>query len=379
MRGWWHKNLTPIGLDIGSARLRLIQLERKADRWSVVAAATAALPADLPAQGEGRVKALAGIVRPLLADNPFKGRRVVSALPASAVTCKNLRIPCMPRDELAAAIEWEASDRLHLPLETVELQHIDAGQVRQGDDLRHEIILLAAPSALVHEHVNMLLASDLHPEAIDATPGALARCVAIGSPQDEQTPAGVMLDVGYESSKIVMVRQGQVVFFKMIEIGGKHFDQVVSQQLNLSIADARELRHSRQQPMEMEQEKPGEAALFGASKRQSVSRAIYEAQRTLASELAREVGLCLRYYSVTFRGRRPELLEFVGGESCDVHLHRVIADGIGMKVQASTLLESLDCEKLPLPGHDGGGTGPWAVATGLALRHESAAALRGAA
>lgn len=378
MTGWWHKNLTPIGLDIGSARLRLIQLEKKADQWSVVAAATAALPADLPSQGEARTAQLASIIKPLISANGFKGRKVVSSLPTSAMTCKNLRVPCMPKDELAAAIEWEASDRLHLPLDSVELQYIDAGEVRQGDDLRHEIILLAAQSKAVQEHVNTLLACDLLPEAIDATPGAMARCLAIGTPQDEQAPAGVMLDVGYESSKIVMVRQGRIVFFKMIEIGGKQFDQVVSQQLNLSVADARELRHAKQQEPETEKNPSGDAALFGASKRQSVSRAVYEAQRTLASELAREVGLCLRYYSVTFRGRRPETLEFVGGESCDVHLQRVLAEGIGLKVGPSTLLEAMDRSSSSLAGADEP-LGPWAVAAGLALRHESAMAMRGAA
>lgn len=377
--GWWNKNRTPIGLDIGSSQMRLIQLERHGAGWSVAAAASCTLPADLPEKGEARSSALCALAKPLIAANPFRGKRVVSSLPASSIICKNLRVPRMPRDELNAAVEWEASDRLHLSLDTLQLQFLDAGEVRQGEDLRHEIILLAVPTAAVTEHVAMLQACDLLPVAIDATPGALGRCLTQGVTEVADGPARVLLDVGHSSSKIVMVRDGRIVFFKIIDIGGKHFDQIVSQQLNLSLADAMDLRrNSSNEPMDSREAQDNDA-LFGSTKRESVSRAVYESLRTAAGELAKEVGLCLRYYSVTFRGRRPEELVLVGGESSDPHLARILADGTGIEVRGCPVLSKIDCSKYPDLTDNGKDLGAWAVAAGLAMRTDGLLSMRGAA
>jgi len=264
-------------------------------------------------------------------------------------------------------------------MDSVQLQYLDAGEVRQGEEMRHEIILMAAESRDIQEHLDLLAACELTPAAIDATPAALARCAAGRSELPVDAPAQVILDIGQSHSKITITRQGRIVFFKIIEIGGKTFDLAVAEQLNLPMDEAGEVRKSCLRDTDGTSQSIGDDMLFGAGKRDNVSRAIYESLRDSVGELAREVSLCLRYYSVTFRGKKPESLILTGGESGQAHIPGILADGTSIAVQSCPTLDQLDWSAALHAKDTSMGSGQWAVAAGLAMRHDSLLSIRGAA
>ncbi len=352
----------PIGVDFGAHTLRAVQLRPLGPpgaqrRFALHAKAAVTLPTDTPASGAGRVEALARALHELLGSASFAGRSIVASLPASAISYKNLRLPQMPPDELAAAVEWEALDRLRsgeagkgeAVVGGMHLQFFDAGEVRQGEDSRQEIILLAAPSAKVHEVLDATVRAGGTPTAIECVPSALARCLSHGEELKPDAEAQVLLDVGYSSTKVLVVRSGRVVFFKLIDLGGRQFNDAVAKKLRLSPADAAE---TRRQPMSGDQ-----GAAVG------VQRAVFDAVRPLMADLAREVSLCLRYYSVTFRGRRPERAFVVGGEAGDPCLVKVLQEESGVAVVGEQESQGA------MPGQGVAGlNGQWMVAAGLSMR-----------
>jgi type IV pilus assembly protein PilM len=365
---WLDKHHSPIGLDLGTHTVRLLQLRRGGGRagLTVAAAACRTLPADLPASGPERRGAVAALLRTMLRTGGFTGRRVVSCVPAAAIQYKNLRLPRMPADELHAALTWEASTRLNLgAADQTMIQFYDAGEVRQGEEMRQEIILMAAPMPTLDEHLALLLESDLKPLAIDGLPSALVRGVGAAGDAGPEAPATVAVDVGHQSTKVVIARRGEVIFFKLIDIGGDKFDKAVAQKLNLALPDAAELRRRmRQAPAAGAEAEP----LFGKTRREGVERAIFEAVRAETGDLAREVGLCLRYYSVTFRGRRPEKVLLAGGASAEPQLARVLAEDAGLAGEPARPLAGADSAGRPDLAASGPDHSAWTVAAGLALR-----------
>lgn len=376
LRGLWNKSLCPIGLDVGARVVRMLQLDRRGEGWAVRAAMARPLPELRDDDGAGRAAALTEAVREMLRNGGFAGRRVVSCLPVAAVQAKNLRVPRMPAEELRAAVEWEAADRLSLSPETMQVEFLDAGEVRQGEELRQEIIVMAAPRQAIQEHLDALLACGLEPVAIDVAPAALARCLAGGDADSTEAPARVTLDVGYSSSKLVITRQGRVAFFKMIDIGGKQLDQAVAQQLGLAPPEAAELRRSLQSSAATT---GGGSEQASVAQREEAARAVQEALREPVSELAKELGLCLRYFTVTFRQRRPDALLLAGGEAYEAHLAPVLAEGAGIEVQPARPLEGMDLTRVPELADNGRPLSEWAVAAGLSIRPTAAITARGAA
>lgn len=366
--GRWSKTKLPIGIDLGTRCVRMLQLERSADGCGFVAAAAArqTLPDEVQGIGDEFHAAAGEAIRRMLVGGGFAGRRVVSGLPAPAVQYKNLRLPKMPADELAAAVQWEAGDRLHLGRNASSVQFYNAGEVRQGDDLRQEIILLAAADATVEQHTQMLVDCGLEPVAIDVTPSALARCVqllGVGADGDGDDDASrLVIEVGYSSSKVLILREGRIVFFKLIAVGGRNFDQAVAAALSISVADAADLRRR------LGDADAAETIGGDADRVRTVSR---QALRPVVSDLAREVGLCLRYYSVTFRGRRPGRALLMGGGSRDADLAGALSEATGLGVTPVDPLAAVDLQPVRAVVGSEAARREWAVAAGLSLRPEA--------
>ena len=337
----------PIGLDVGDHGVRLMQLSSRGGALSATAAAQARLPEGLKPQSEAYHAAVGEAIGRALAEGKFTGNRVVSALPSSSMQCKNLRLPAMPADELAAAVQWEAADRFGFGDQQTAAQFLVAGDVRQGEEERQEIILLAARLGFVEAHVEALTRHGLRPRAVDAAPAALARLIA-AQPDASPDNAQVLIDLGESATKILIVRDGTVVFYKPIEIGGAQLDSALSGALQVPLDEARRRREALE---------TAEAD---------------EARRTLAAlesslaDLGREIGLCLRYYGVTFRGARPETARLIGGAASEP-LAKALGSSSGLSLELDGALDGIDLTAVRdviRPGTERA----WAVAAGLSLR-----------
>jgi type IV pilus assembly protein PilM len=345
----------PIGIDVGDHTVRMLQLTLEGDRHVALAAASRPLGRDVNlGSPDAYHQAVSHAVREMLSSGRFQGRHAVSCLPAASLQYKNIRLPRMPHDELASAVGWEASERLKLSSDAMDVRFFDAGEVQQGQEVRQEVILMAAPKRFIEEHIGSLMSCDLELSAIDVVPAALARCVTHNVPVDDQDPkVRVVIDVGYAGTKVLIVRGHRICFFKLIEIGGRHMDEALASKLQLPAAAAAEARRGWM---------TGEVSPESDARIASVMGPVVE-------ELSREVNLCLRYYSVTFRGRRPEEALVVGGESGNAWLWAKLCEEAGLKPSPNDPMTSLDLT--PVQAEVGGPDrwAGWAVALGLSLRH----------
>lgn len=355
----------PIGVDFGAHSIRMLQLEPRGDGYAVAASAQDVLPARTPESGEKRHELQVQLLQKLYSEGSFDGKQVVSCLPAHVLHYKNLRVPKMPPDELRGAVEWEAADRLGLSSDRMRLRFFDAGEVRQGEEVRQEIILMAAPIPDVDDHTAVLLDAGLRPSCVEVAASALARvaCPARRSTDDELLQ--VVLDVGYAASKVLVLRNGRVAFFKMIDIGGGTFDEGVAQRLGLSVHEAAAMRRRIVPAAEGEKAESADQPLFGDTRKETVERAVSEAMRSAVTDLGKELGLCLRYYSVTFRGNRPDVIHLAGGESCNPHLAEMLSETTGIETRPLSVTDRIDfAGAAPSPNHP---CTQWVTAAGLAL------------
>lgn len=347
----------PIGIDVGNHTVRMIQFTQEGDRLVALAAAARELDRDLGHDGGDRYHhAVTQAVRDMLSSGKFQGHTAVSCLPAAGVQYKNIRLPKMPHDELASAVTWEAGERLKLSSDAMNIQFFDAGEVYQGQETRQEVILLAAPKGFIEDHIRSLQVCDLELTAIDAVPSALARCITTaGADHENEDFVRVVIDIGHSSTKVLITRGQRICFFKLIEIGGQHMDDAIACSMELPASAAAEVRREW---------------MAGQSTPESDARVI-AALGPVVSDLSREINLCLRYYSVTFRGRRPEDAIVVGGESGNLWLWAKLCDEAGLKPSADEHMSNLDLTAVSdvVGGPDQWPA--WTVAVGLSQRQVS--------
>ena len=295
----------PIGVDIGLTTVRLLQLSGAPRDLRVMDAARLAIPQEVRSRpgAAARVRSCEA-VRGAVRKGKFRGREAVMALAPSEVAARNIRLPKMSDEELATAVNWEAQNKFPFDTATAVIQFLRAGEVRQGDRVLDEVILLAAPRAEVENAIRLASEAGLDLVSLDAKPCAMFRGFErYLQRRADSSVVTVLADLGAQTT-VVIARGRDIEFLKTIPIGGATLNRAVAECLDMAPAEAEGLRRH----LGTHRGGDDEAA-------DQVARTVADAIRPHLEDLANEIGLCLRYHSVTFRAPRPQAITFSGGES----------------------------------------------------------------
>jgi type IV pilus assembly protein PilM len=391
-------------LDIGTTTVRLLQLGGTEKDLRVVDAAKFVIPQEVKSEPARRRERVVEGLRRLLKERRFRGREAVSALAVGELAIRNVRLPKMPEEALDTAVNWEAQNRFPFDTATAIIQHLPAGEVRQGEQVLDEVILFAAPRAEVDARVQLACEAGLDVVSLDAEPCAVFRAFErFLRRRDDETTVSVFVDIGAETT-VAIARGRNVVFVKMIPIGGLVFNRAVAECLELSVAEAEALRRRlgrngsskfqvssskfqvSSSKFQVSSSKLKTATQTGRSlgtwnlkletltsdtpdeETDRVCRAVADAIRPHLEDLANEIALCLRYYSVTFRGQYPESVTFTGGEATSADIPTGLAERLGVAVQIGDLFRAVKMDH-PVPALDRRGVlCEWTTAFGLSLK-----------
>ena len=339
--------VTPIGVDLGSRSVKMVQFD--ATGQNLIEAVRWVVPGDLPEDPQLRDKQLVEALRRAREGRAFRGRDAVLCLRVPDLFVQNLRVPKGTREEVQRMVLQDSAGRIPFPVDNAEIRFLEAADVRQGDSLRREVIVLAAHIPTIERRVQLLVEAGLNPVAVDAEPTALLRGYLKQYRRDEDRQSRMLyVHLGSLQSVAVIAEGSNVLFIKYIEIGGRHMDEAVSQTLSMPLADASALRRHNGD-RRADQQDP------------EIARTISEAVRPVIDTLSNELSLCARYHSVTFRGQPLTRMVLGGGEATSM-----LGDAIGARLDLKCDLgEPLRNYNVKLPG---GRAGQWDIATGLALK-----------
>ena len=343
--------LSPLGLHLGRHTATVVQLAGSAERLELRATAETRLPSVDGCSPDVADRVMADALRRLIVDHRLNGRKVVSCLGTDELFVETVRLPQLPPDEIAKLVPWEAAERLPYPLAEAELRHLIAGEVRQDNVIKQEVILLASPREVIRRRLRVLEWAGLTPIGIDVEPCAWLRCLHRAGRLAE-TSRLAYLFCG-ETTSTVMFAEGQrALFLKSFPIGGRLFDEAVAQSLAIDAETAAGMR----------------TEVFAATSLDSdneVHRSIIESLRTTFDSLVAELELCLRYYKVTFRGRPLDGLVLSGSEAAP-WLAEYLGERLGVTTRSINPLDGLS--RTPSSPSLYQRTGRWSTAIGLAMK-----------
>jgi type IV pilus assembly protein PilM len=170
----------------------------------------------------------------------------------------------------------------------------------------------------------------------------------------------MLIDIGARRTQVIIGKGRDICFYKPVEIGGLHLLDAVGRKLNITIDEAKALRQRL-----LDSEESIEPA--APTRRDPVRKAVFDATRSVAEELGQELAMCLRYFTVTFRGHRPTRARLLGGEATDPQLQSVLQSMLNIPVAAGRPLFSVDTARMRSVDRRGP-MSQWALAMGLSLR-----------
>jgi type IV pilus assembly protein PilM len=375
MISWKLKNQVylPIGLDIGHHSIKMLQLAVSDSALMVVAAHKIIIEPGICNDQEKYRAFVVSSIRKIMQSRLFHGSDCFSSLPNDKIGITNLRIGQTETQNINEVLKKEAATRFNLDPEIDSINYIYAGSVRHGDEMKNEYILFTTESKTINDHIDLLESAKLCPVGIDPVACALFRsCRRFSRRQRDQQQTEIFVDVGNLFTTVVFGRGPDISFVKNIPIGTEHLDREISLHLGISTKEAEVLRNriikKRQIESSEDSDEKAETYTLSGDADFSTESAVVDSVGTVCEKLAKEILLCFRYYTITFRGEKSPRAMFSGGGSYEQTLLNIMKNHMSVEVEVTHPFNGMDLTDADFVNDRRGTHSEWTIAAGLALK-----------
>ncbi len=348
----------PIGIDLGTAVVKMAQMRKANGQLELLAAARADVPPDCQDNVGKRRDFLADRLRNILKEHGFKGRRCVLSIPAADTFVKHIRTAKMPPDELDKVLRLELEGKLPFNHNDAIIRHIVVGQVQGENEGQQEVIIIAISRKSAEAYLKMAHSGRLEVAALNVESCAILECFArLFQRDDDARRATLFLDLGQTYTQVVIAHGTKLVFARNLLFGADCIDKAVSEAMGMSMGETRILRRK---VSDLTNESAADADR------------LYGAMSELLKSVVDEITKCLRYYESVFPSDPVERAIFLGGQARDRRLCQGIARQLNLPSQVGDPLAKIKrAEGASIVNEDGldllQAQPEWAVAVGLSL------------
>lgn len=355
--GFTKSRLSPIAIDFGADSLKLLQVSGS-DAAQLVAAASVVIPEEARQDNAARMLFLEESLRALLRDLPFKGKRVICAIPSHQTFVHQVECVVPEGAAIQGQVDQHLGERLGINPARMVMRYAHVGAVVRHGQTRQSVVCIGAAKEVVMKYVELahrhrLEVVGMHSEA----PCVVKAFEVLGESRRLDTNlVTCFVDMGATTTKVVIAQGAKLFFAKTIQTGGDYLVRAHARRHAMSFEEA---RFSRIAASELHSD------VATASTLATVGR---EADGQAAEMIQEELKLCLRYHASMGQSDPVDRLVFFGGEAGNRELCLAIARGMQLpaqigdpmacvsRVAASNLVRGVDLSR-PLPG--------WVVPFGL--------------
>ncbi len=339
--GLLKANLSPVAVDFGVAGLKALQLSASGDAPNLVAAGLVPTPEELIDKPEERLAYQVDELPKLLRECGFKGKRAVCSVSATATLVQHFFTPNTGVNADAAIREQVRQITGRDPNQLI-LRNVEVGELSRKGVKGTETICIAMPRHVVLQPMQAFKRCKLETVGVHSEHLAAIGCfgaLAQGEGDGDEQLLSLFVDLGYATTKIMLTKGKKLITARTLPLGGRDIDVRSARRTNGSPAAAHKAR----------------CALAAASDTGGVCAAVAagvgvegadgagdeDPAVRIASIIADELELALRYSRSFCSDRALDRCVFFGGESGRADLCRGIARRLGTQAHLADPFGSL--------------------------------------
>ncbi len=351
---------TFVGLDVGSHAIKAVELAPAGGKFRVLHASSGETPPG--ALKEGAVVEPQGLglaIRQVLGKAGIKPGRVVSAVGGQAVIVRELKLPPMSEDELKQAARFEAERYIPYGVREVNMDFDVIGETTEENQRKIVVLLVAARREIVDKHVQALEAAGVEPFVLDVESFAVIRALDAQARAGADGAATVFVDLGGETTDIVITEGGQLRLTRNINIGGDSLTKAVATRLDMEFPSAAQVK-----------EEKGIVLLEGETLPEDRTvLALHDAMLPILGDLATEIRRSMDYFQTRWRESKVGRVVLSGGTARLSNLDRFLSLELGVETVVGDPFVQCEVGERVVPTDQRKQVGPaMATAVGLALR-----------
>ncbi|MGL1930522.1 MAG: pilus assembly protein PilM [Desulfotalea sp.] len=236
-----------VGIDIGSHAVKICQLKKAGDDYSVVALGSALLPEDAVDDGTlNSPEEVSNIIATLLKNLKIRNKKIGFSISGYSVIVKKINLQAMEDKLLEDYIMAEAEQYIPFDREDVYLDYQDL-KTNETPEGRTDVMLVAAKKDVVQEYLTMFDDLGLIPVLVDIDGFAFENSFEHSSTDSSNV---AMVDIGASKISINILSEGLSVVARDVVLGSRQITEQIQDLLDLEFEEAELIKLGGKQPEE---------------------------------------------------------------------------------------------------------------------------------
>ncbi len=236
-----YKEAPLFGFDIGTHTVKVVQLRASGKKTIVQGYGSAYFDPILISEGVITDPiAMAKPLQPLLHELSYgklTSRRVVTGLPANKIFTRTLELPPMKASDLIQAIHYEVEQYVPIPVNDLYIDH-EIVNVTPGKDGHIDVLMMAAPKAIVDSYLKLFDALHLEVDSFEAGLTAVVRALLHSGDAGGST---LVADIGSVASDLT-IYDGFIPLTGTVPVGGHQYTNALVEKLGIKPDEANEIK-----------------------------------------------------------------------------------------------------------------------------------------
>ena len=320
------------GIDIGQCALKALRMEM-IDGKPTATGYDYIEHAKILSQPDADAEALTReALEKFFSRNPIGKDEIAISIPGQSGLVRFVKLPPVEEKKVPDIVKFEAKQQIPFPLEEVvwDFQKIGGGETIGGFAMETEIGLFAMKRDIISKHLGYYLGTGGEVHYVQMAPLALCNFAtyellkkggADAPPADEvtdDTPRGkkrcvVVLDIGTDSSNLIITDGGKIIWQRPVPLGGSHFTRALTKEMKLTFAKAEHLKRNAAKSPDLAQ--------------------ILRALRPVLTEFVGEVQRSLGFFTNTHRDAHIAYLVGLGSAFKLPGLQKYLAEKLSLDVR----------------------------------------------
>ena len=352
-----------LGIDIGTASIKLVELSKRGDRRKLENYAE--INAQVLYEKTFRTfekstlllssQDIARAIRAILEESRIKTQECFFSIPDFSSFFTNFELPLMTKEELPQAVMYEARQHVPLPLGEVTLdwQVIDGLVSAEQKKTNLKILLVAVPNEVINQYKEIARLCNLQLLSLEAEVFGLIKSLI----SYDEKRAVCLIDIGAQSTTCSIIEKRALRVSHSFDSAGKELTDQIAKSLSVDYKTAQDFK-----------EKYGltDEAFPSIQNSQSLPKSIREILLPLIDTVLREVERIVHNYSQK-EGREVQKFIIAGGEAVLPGLRDYFGERLKKETEIANPFASIFYPPILEPTLKK--IGPrYAIAVGMALR-----------
>ncbi len=311
---FFHTSDPAFGLDISDKTIRLIQLKKFGNKYSIKSYNEINLPNNCLVLGEIKQPAVfIEHVHKLIKTRHGRGSigsEVITVLPEEKAFLKTLELP-VSETPLLDQIKEVLPQYLPFEIDDIYMDY----QVTEKNAFKQKCLMGATPKAIVDSYIQVLNQIKLIPVIVEIEAAAIARCLIEHSNNKEPQ---IVIDFGATRTGLFLYDGDNIQFSVSLPISGNKITELISNALELDVETAEK------------------AKIICGLDKNKCDGAILEIFAEALEELHLQIKKAIGFYEANFPGSKPiSKIILSGGGANFSGISEILSQKIGITVQLS--------------------------------------------